>query len=233
MKGFLRIVCIVTVVAATVVSCTTVGAPGEFQETRLVGMVYDSENAPVSGADIVLDGVRTTESSVDGRFVFDSVSRGEHALEASRSGMERVSLDFELVDRSQVLYLQMTTLYSLIESARESMRTRDDRSAENYLKRALKVEPENIEAQYLYALVYYRTGRYEEAEQTLASIRARQPDMGVVLLLLADIYQFGHNDTDTALRYLEMYRKASRSVQRPSVEERLEVLGGEVENEQE
>ena len=81
----------------------------EFETAPLFGMVYDQDNRPCPGARVTVDGEDGPRTDIDGRFIVQELARGEHVLTVSRAGYERLELVMDFIDRTQVLYLKVTS----------------------------------------------------------------------------------------------------------------------------
>ena len=109
-------------------SCSTVKKaenPLSFDAAPLFGMACDTEGDPVAALSIVIDGVPAAESDINGRFIVPSLVKGGHRIEALSEGYETIALDFQFLNRTQVLYLRLnsrTSLTKLLEDALDTDR---------------------------------------------------------------------------------------------------------------
>ena len=70
--------------------------------------------------------------------------------------------------------LYATPTKPLTNAAICSLAIKDDRGAEEYLSRALRADPTNIDAQYILADLCYRNGRLDEAKARLDEVHRRR-----------------------------------------------------------
>ena len=176
-----------------------------FDEAPLNGMVYDYDNRPCVGTAVTLDEKWTVITDINGRFVFTSVTAGEHTLEFAREGFETLLLPFEFNSRTQVVYAKIVSLEQLVRRIEASITEGKWRAAEDNLARAKAIEELDPIVRYLEAVLLLENGKAAEAAAILiAIIEAGRADP-VVYLSLADIYQLSLDDPSMAVRYLAGY----------------------------
>ncbi len=88
-----------------------------------------------------------------------------------QSGQEQKSLTHFQAALSDPLYSTPTT--ALVNAAICSSKLKDDKSAEDFLLRALRAEPGNIRALYQLAELYFKVGRYAEARLRISEYHGR------------------------------------------------------------
>ncbi len=88
-----------------------------------------------------------------------------------QNGEERKSLAYFQMALSDPLYSTPST--ALVNAAICSSKLKDDKSAEDYLLRALRDEPDNIRALYQLSDLYFRTGRFADARQRISVYHSR------------------------------------------------------------
>lgn len=179
--------------------------PTAFDSAPLLGMVYDADNRPVSGAQLVIDGEDGPQTGVNGRLVIPDLERGSHTVVATKEGYERLEVELEFLSRTQVLYLRMTSLEHLLTSAEDALEARRYAEARKLLSRAAKLEAGNPMMRYLRAILAYRTEDYEGAERILSQMLDEDLRRPYVYLLLADVQQYGLNDSDAAAASLREF----------------------------
>lgn len=82
----------------------------------------------------------------------------------------------------------------------------DDRAGEDFLLRALRADPQNVDAEYLLAELYYRTGRLEASRQRLADRHRKvEPDVQSAWLGLRLERKLG--DREAEVRYGNLIRR--------------------------
>ena len=65
------------------------------KEYPLLGMVYDEDSQPCSGAWIHVDGRKGPQADLHGRFVINSLERGFHQIEVRKEGYETLTVPIE------------------------------------------------------------------------------------------------------------------------------------------
>jgi hypothetical protein len=91
----------------------------EFEKAPLFGMMYDEENQPCAGVRLTVDGARSENDTglvtdIRGRFMLPALTRGEHVLGARRPGYEDLSVTIVFLNRTDVLFLRMTSFGQLL-----------------------------------------------------------------------------------------------------------------------
>ena len=160
-------------------------------------------------------------SDIRGRFVVPDLSRGQHTIEARKSGFEPLAVTVAFLNRTDVLHLQMTSFDQLLGMARAAFADKQWGDGEGYLRRAEKLDPTDSLLRYLFAVDAYRTGAFSTAVDYLDRILESDGQKPAVLLLLADIYEKGLSDPQKAIADLEAYLKLRDD---PEVQKRLEAL---------
>lgn len=121
-----------------------------------------------------------------------------------QSGRERQSFGyFETASRSQ---LYSTPTKPLTNAGICSLSIKDDKGAEEFLLRALRVDPTNSDAQFLLADICYRTGRLPQARNRLADVhRMIEPTAQTVWLGLRIERKLG--DREEEMRHVNQLRR--------------------------
>ncbi len=88
-----------------------------------------------------------------------------------QSGQEQKSLTYFQTALSDPLYSTPAT--ALVNAAICSSRLKDEKSAEDFLLRALRDEPGNIRALYQLSELYFKVGRYADARQRISEYHGR------------------------------------------------------------
>ena len=194
----------------------------EFDRASLPGMIYDLDEKPCAGALVVVDGEPGPRTDLNGRFTIGAMSRGVHDLRVVKDGYEPLETSIDYLDRTQVLYLKVTSHGQLLRMAEEALGRRRLQEADGYLRRAEALDADDPVGFYLRAMYQVRAGDIEGAVQTLGRILASGLEEPAVYLSLADIYQYRVGDRDRAAGYLREYLARVNS---PDVRARLEGLG--------
>jgi len=193
----------------------------EFASSPLVGMVYDRDQKPCAGALIAVDGQEGPRTDINGRFVIDALRRGEHLIRVSKPGYESLEVTLSFQDRTQVLYLRVTSLGQLLREAEEALDRRRFQEADDLLRRAEALNADDPVGMYLRAVSFLKRENLEQAIGLLEKIRAQGQKAPAILLSLADIYQYRLEDLSRAAFYLRQYLDSEDS---PEVRARLTEL---------
>jgi tetratricopeptide (TPR) repeat protein len=195
----------------------------DFSRAPLFGMIYDTENRPCSGARIVVDEKEGPRSDINGRFVLQSLGRGEHRITVQKEGYETLSISFEFLNKNQVLYLRVVPVEHLLRQAESALADKKLAEAGKLLDRAFKVDPENPVGRYLQSVLYVESGQIERAVATLEHLLDQGFREAPVLLALADLYQYRLGDLEKAAALLAEYLRIEKD---PEIEKRLEGIRG-------
>lgn len=192
----------------------------DFKEAPLFGMVYGTDNNPLSGVLIRIETAsgNGTVSDIDGRFVISSLTKGTHTIFSSLDNYEDLHFRFEFLNRTRVMYLKMTSFDSLLKSAENSIDTKKFEEAENLLNRAAVLNDANPLLLYLRAVLFFKTDQIKQAEEILISLINSGYSKAYVYLFLADLNQYFLNKPDKAIEYLSEYLKIEHN---PDAEERV------------
>lgn len=193
----------------------------EFTSSPLVGMVYDLDQKPCAGALITVDGQEGPRTDINGRFVIAALRRGEHLIKVSKQGYEPLETALSFLDRTQVLYLRLTSLGQLLREAEEALDRRRFQEADDLLRRAEALNAGDPVGMYLRAVYFLKRENTEEAIGLLEKIRAQGQKAPAILLSLADIYQYRLQDLPRAISYLRQFLEAEDN---PEVRARLTEL---------
>ena len=193
----------------------------EFDRASLPGMIYDLDQKPCAGALVLVDGQPGPRTDLNGRFTIGALTRGSHDIRVVKEGYEPLETSIEYLDRSQVLYLKVTSHGQLLRMAEEAMGRRQLREADGYLRRAESLDADDPVGNYLRAMYLIRTEDIEGAVKMLDRILASGIEEPAVYLSLADIYEHRIGDRDRAAGYLREYLARVNS---PEVRARLEGL---------
>jgi len=193
----------------------------EFDRASLPGMIYDLDQKPCPGALVLVDGQPGPRTDLNGRFTIGALTRGSHDIRVVKEGYEPLETSIEYLDRSQVLYLKVTSHDQLLRMAEEAMGRRRLREADGYLSRAESFDADDPVGSYLRAMYLIRTEDIDGAVKVLDRILASGLEEPAVYLSLADIYQHRIGDRDRAAGYLREYLARVNS---PDVRARLEGL---------
>ena len=196
-----------------------------FDQAPLNGMVYDYRSGPVTQAKVTLDGERSIRTDINGRFVFPATGPGDHTVRLEKDGYETVTVEFPFHSKTQVLYVKMISLGTLLDRAEEAVGRKRWAEARALLDRAETVERDNPAVRYVVALLALYRDRPEEAAAILREILDSGYEDAVVLLSLADLHQYRLDQPERARRYLARYLNLREDEE---VRERYERLEREI-----
>ena len=176
-----------------------------FDQAPLNGMVYDYRSRPVTQAVVSLDEERTIQTDINGRFVFPGTPPGDHMLGFEKEGYEYVAVAFSFQSKTQVLYVKMISLATLLDQAETAVSEKRWADARFLLDRAAAIDGDNPAVRYIEALLALYRGEAERAAAILEEILEDGGVDAVVLLSLADLYQYTLDRPAEAMEYLARY----------------------------
>jgi hypothetical protein len=194
----------------------------EFKEAPLFGMVYDYDQKPCPAASVQVDGEERAQTDINGRFVIDELSRGEHRIEVRKKGYEELGVAVQFLNRDQILYMRMISLGQLLAQAEEALERRRLEETASLLSRAQKIDAGDPLGQYITALYLLEKGSPAQAAEILESLVRRGYREAILYLSLADIFQYRLHNSSQAAASLRAYLELQND---PDVRARLEELG--------
>ena len=186
---------------------TKKGTSPEFSSAPLFGMVYDRENQPCADAQIIIDGKKGPSTDINGRFVIQSLSRGKHDINVTKESYEDISLKFNFLNKSQILYIRMISFDQLLKEIEKAIENKKWEEGATLFERAERIKEQDPVAEYLKAIYFKEKGEIERAEDILLFIIDRGLKLPHVYLSLGDLYQYHMNDPEKALQYLTEFLK--------------------------
>jgi tetratricopeptide (TPR) repeat protein len=152
------------------ISCQT-GKPIKrlSNEGMIYAMIYDYDNTSVSGAAVYINGKKTADSDIQGRFILDKMKNGRYRIKLIKRGYETLE-EFFQYDPMQVLYFKMINASQLAVLAEKSLDNAEFAAAENYINRALLIEPNRPDILFLKSIACYLQARNEEAVEILENL---------------------------------------------------------------
>ena len=164
------IVCVCVLVL--LFSCKSTGIKGIDEDGVMHAMIYDYDNNGVRGVSVYIDGSYAGESDVRGRFMFKLYDAKEHELVLKKEGWEQVS-DRIVFDTMLVLYYKMGNAAQLVNQAEDALDAGTMDEALMLLDRALRLGGGD-DARYLKSVVLFKSGKYDEALETLSQIEEKE-----------------------------------------------------------
>jgi len=132
-------------------------------------MIYDFDNTPVNGVLVYINNKKVVDSDIQGRFILDSMKKGEYSIKLTKRGYETFEEKFSF-DPLQVLYFKMINTEQLITLAETALDNKEFAVAENYINRALQIEPSRPDILFLKSVCYYLQDRNKEAVEILENL---------------------------------------------------------------
>lgn len=177
----------------------------DFSTADLHGMIYDYHGQPCPQVHIRFDDRNGPTSDINGRFVLKNLSKGAHSITLSKDGYEEVNFTFDFLNRTQVLYVKFFSLSQLLELAEQELDNKKLGRADELLSRAEKIDAGNVVLIYLKAILALKRDQVENSLTLLNGILEQGIIEPVVLLTLADIYQYYLKDIPQAIQFLKRY----------------------------
>jgi len=193
------------------------GGFSQFDEAPLFGMIYDSESSPVDGALVVLDDGESSQTDINGRVLFGSVSRGEHSVAISKEGFEETRIVLNFSNRDQVLYSTLISIESILDNLENTLNIGKMTEAKSFLKRAEKINSEDIRFRYLNVVYLSEINEYTDALKEIDLLKRIYPNDPYIIMTQAKILFYGLNRRVEALELLQDFSQ-------PNKNEELEIL---------
>jgi len=145
----------------------------------LYGMVYDDDNSPVAGAEVLIDGKAKTKSDVNGRFVLTALKFGQYAVVVKKDYFEPARLDLDYSSATQVLYVKLVSEEELLAAADKDIAAREWAKADDHVARALALKRDDPAALFLSAVIACRRGDSPDAAGAAAGTVGAAAGAGV------------------------------------------------------
>ncbi|RKX82523.1 MAG: hypothetical protein DRP58_10175 [Spirochaetes bacterium] len=171
-------------IIALISSCKSIddGDFSHFDEAPLFGMIYDSESSPVTGAVVVLDDKKSSQTDINGRVLFSAVSQGDHSVVITKEGFEDVQMVINFSTRNQVLYSTLISIESILDNLENALSLGKIIDAESFLGRASKIDSNNIRVKYLNIVFLTKTDKLEEALKEIDFLMESYPNDPYLIL---------------------------------------------------
>ncbi|MDR2965497.1 MAG: tetratricopeptide repeat protein [Treponema sp.] len=157
-------------------------------EGYMYAMIYDYDSLPVTSVTVYLNGIRITDSDIQGRFVLEDMKKGRYSIKLVKRGYETFEDVFEYLSM-EVLYFKIINANQLLALAELAMDNNEFANAENFLNRALALEPNRPDILFLAGVANNMQGKTAEA-----------------IILLERIIRLGNADP-SAIKLLEMIKQ--------------------------
>lgn len=166
-------------------------------------MLYDGDNQAVPGCQVLLDGVESATTDINGRFMIDYVAYGKHDISFRKSGFENCNLSIEFLSKSQILYARIVSQDGLFLAVRKAIAERKWEEASALLARADSIAVKEPISSFLKATIAYRKGEFESAASLLERLIDIDYREAYVYAFLADIYQYHLDKPQSAIAALK------------------------------
>jgi len=154
--------------AVLLVSCK--GTPMSLtNEGIMYGMIYDFDNTPVSAVTVYINDKKVADSDIQGRFILDKMEKGEYTVKLTKRGYETFEEHF-YYEPLQVLYFKIINTSQLVALAETALDNGEFSAAENYVNRALVIEPNRPDILFLKSIACYLQSRNDEAAAILENL---------------------------------------------------------------
>lgn len=218
---------IVLLLSLLVLSCTSTPVVEEKNIIATYCMVYDYDNRPVPGVEILIDGVARAKTDINGRCMIADLDPGTYEVCCTKLEYETVKKEFSLGDMGQVLYVKMYSSAQLLKEAEKELDQRHWQEARAWIDRVLAMHPHDPAACYLDAVLHFRMNDLTGAEDILFTLLKDDYREPYVFLFLADLEQYRLGDLKKAKIQLGEYLKLRYD---PDVEQRLQALIKDIES---
>jgi len=138
-------------------------------EGIMYAMIYDFDNTPVSAVTVYINDKRVADSDIQGRFILDRMEKGEYSIRLTKRGYETLEEQF-YYEPLYVLYFKMISTSQLVAFAETALDKGEFNAAENYINRALVIEPNRPDILFLKSITYYLQARNDEAVEILENL---------------------------------------------------------------
>lgn len=142
----------------------------------MYAMIYDYDNAPVSAVTVYINGRMIVDSDIQGRFILDKMKKGEYTIRLTKKGYETLEETFYF-DPLQALYFKIISAAQLVALTETAIESAEYKNAENYINRALALEPNQPHVLFLKSVVFHLQSRYAET-----------------IIILENLIKTGNND---------------------------------------
>ena len=210
--------------------CVSLPLAAQYREYYLSGQIQDMRKQPLAGVEIALfetDNSITfsAETNKDGKFKFVGLPHGNYQVTISKPGLRKQEpwignstprrkrccaskyLLIMLASSQEVLQMEQNKqMKKDLEDATEKIRSLDYDGALDILKKALQIDPKNVNALYLSGLSYAKKKIFPEAKAALEQVTALTPDFAPAHFQLGVCYQ----QTGEKEKALAQYREVMR-----------------------
>ena len=127
------------------------------------GMVYDFSNRPVFNCEIIIGDNYRTSTDINGRFTLSRIPIGDYTISGHKKGFESYFDLISVKERGQIVYLRIPSQNQLLIILDESLSLNELSIAAEIAERAYKIDSNNLEMLFYYAILKFKQKEYEEA----------------------------------------------------------------------
>jgi predicted nucleotidyltransferase len=154
-------------------------------EALMYGMVYDDENTPLQGVEILIDGKIVSVSDVQGRFILISNKRDTFEIGLQKTGFEFIQDIFQF-EPFDVLHFKMLNASQLLARAEIAMDEKRLADVVTYCSRSILLDNMKYDAMYLQAIALVKLSNFGEARTVLQTLEKHIGERDYITTLLRD-----------------------------------------------
>lgn len=167
---------IITITIIILNSCTTtrlLNLPSAIEKAPLSGTIYDEQGLPVSKVKVSINKNRSTVTDINGNFLFDNLTFGEHTLHCKKNGFisKEINFNYKFFNKNNIkMRIKITNTLEIFSKIASAYKSQNFDNMNYYLKRYEK-DFENNEI-YLYstALIAIHNDDYKTADKMIDRI---------------------------------------------------------------
>lgn len=144
-----------------IISCATVKPFKGISD--LHGYVYDFYEKPVGGCEIYIDSEHRATTDSYGRFVVKNLKYGSYRLETKVLDYEAYSGDVLFVDQTHIVFIKILDIESIYSAIEDALIQKEYTKTDELIFRALKTNPQDINALMYLAVLRFYEGNIENA----------------------------------------------------------------------
>ncbi len=166
-------------------SCSTLKEMGT-SRADIHGMIYDLDNQPISGYTLILSGLYSATSDINGRILLSNVPLRSHQFTGSGSGYLKEQGTLEIPDRRSIIYLSIASVEQLYIRVLRAIEQGDLESAGLLLAKIPDTEFSTVHYAVCNALFFFRAADFQKAFANLETIQfdSRTPEINRFINLL-------------------------------------------------
>ena len=180
------------------VSCKTrqdnsVYFESQLAEAMLVGKVITEEGLPLEGVKVFLSASLSSVTDISGRFMFKFINFGDYNLKFFKEGylQEEYKFSHSFKERKNIPFIKvkMLSLNYLINEGYEYLKERKIDEVQETITKLTRIEPTNEAVLYLKAVLFFDTGKFQDAMEIMEKLRYTDRNNQYYKLTLIKIYE--------------------------------------------